>query len=279
MSMESHGETQTGMKLISEFFRTMDEIVAPALYPPHVVKVPARIAGTAFFPGGSGLYLEGRDANAVEFPFGGVMILGHNFDSETGFRESLLRGRGKLESGTWRSLIALLTAAQVPVEQCFFTNAFMGLCSGDNRFEYRGRDDERFRAACLSFLGTQIAFQQPSLILTLGLHVPPILAQLSPDLSRWRGPKLHLRDLDAQPLEMAARFELNGGSVHKAVVVPIAHPCLPNGGTKNPRGFSAGKQGEIELLRDGWRAVGRFPRRLFRVTLRKPLSRPTHESI
>jgi hypothetical protein len=169
VSMDSEVEAQTGMKLVSNLFRTMDEIVAPAMYPLHVIKVEARIAGTAFFPGGSGLFLEGREPETVEFPFGGVMILGHNFDSETGFRESLLRGREKLNSGTWRSLIALLRAAQVPMEQCFFTNAFMGLCSGDNSLEYRGRDDERFRAACISFLKTQIAFQQPSLILTLGL--------------------------------------------------------------------------------------------------------------
>lgn len=84
-----------------------------------------------------------------------------------------------------------------------------------------------------------------------------MLAQLSADLSRWRGPKLHLRDLDAQPLEMAARFDMDGG-VHKTVVVPIAHPSLPNGDRRNPRGCSAGKQGEIELLGVGWAAAGRL---------------------
>jgi hypothetical protein len=248
-------QTQTDINLVSHLFNTMDEFVPPALYPPQVIKVPARIAGTAFFPGGSGLFIERRERETAEFPFGGVMVLGHNFDSENGFRQSLLRGQEKLDGGTWRSLIAILTAAQIPVEQCFFTNAFMGLCAGDSSFKYRGRDDVRFRAACLSFLKAQIAFQRPALILTLGLHVPPMLAELSPELTCWSGPNVHLRDLDAHPLEMGARFELNGGSIHKAVVVPIAHPSMPNGGRRNPRGFSAGKQGEIELLRAGWRPV------------------------
>jgi len=69
--------------MIETLFRMMDILVPVNLYPPQVVPVPARIVGTPFFPGGCGLYLEGAHQGTT-VPFGGVMILGHNFDSEKG---------------------------------------------------------------------------------------------------------------------------------------------------------------------------------------------------
>jgi hypothetical protein len=167
------------IEIVDRLFTKMDKLIPAALYPDHVLQIPRRINGTAFFPGGSGLYLEERDQSTVEFPFGGVMLLSHNFDSESGFQNSLQRGKEKLTSGTWRSLIGLLEAADVPLKDCFFTNAFMGLCEGSNSFDYRGRDDKRFRTACLRFLKAQMELQRPRLIVTLGLHVPPLLATVA----------------------------------------------------------------------------------------------------
>jgi hypothetical protein len=167
------------IEIVDRLFTKMDKLIPAALYPDHVLQIPRRINGTAFFPGGSGLYLEERDQSTVEFPFGGVMLLSHNFDSESGFQNSLQRGKEKLTSGTWRSLIGLLEAADVPFKDCFFTNAFMGLCEGSNSFDYRGRDDKRFRTACLRFLKAQMELQRPRLIVTLGLHVPPLLATVA----------------------------------------------------------------------------------------------------
>jgi hypothetical protein len=81
------------IEVVDRLFIRIDELVPAALYPDHVLQIPGRINGTGFFPGGSGLYLEERNRDLVEFPFGGVMILGHNFDSESGFKKSLKRGR------------------------------------------------------------------------------------------------------------------------------------------------------------------------------------------
>lgn len=242
----------TFIEVVDRLFTKMDELVPAALYPDHVLQVPGRINGTAFFPGGRGLYLEERDQSAVEFPFGGVMLLGHNFDSEFGFQNSHQRGKEKLTSGTWRSMIGLLEAADVPLKDCFFTNAFMGLCEGGNSFDYRGRDDKRFRTACLLFLKAQMELQHPRLIVTLGLHVPPLLALISPGLSAWSGPRLHLKDIDNAPIFFRVEIESSTGSTHKANVVAIAHPSLPNSRKRQPLGFSPGKTGEIELIRAGW---------------------------
>jgi hypothetical protein len=124
----------------------MDELVPAAIFPAQVLRVPAeKIAGTAFFPGGSGLYRKDRDPATIRFSVGGVMILGHNFDSEFGFQESVRRGKEKLTRGTWGPLLRLLKEAHVPVDRCFFTNAYMGLCEGDDSLVYRGRDIVDFK--------------------------------------------------------------------------------------------------------------------------------------
>ena len=241
---------------ISLLNEAMSKTVPLDSYPSRVLPMPVeRIAGTAFFPGGSGLYLEDREPASVVFPVGGVMILGHNFDSEAGFMASVARGKEKLTSGTWAPLLRVLKEADIPLAQCFFTNAFIGLCEGNDNRKYRGRDDGAFRAACRVFLSAQIDFQRPRLIVTLGLHVPRMIAELSPDLSAWIGPKLRLTDIDAAPLVREAGFRLGDGSTHRAVVVPIAHPSRPNGCRRKPAGFSPGRKGEIEAVRAGWRAV------------------------
>ena len=241
------------VEVVNRLLTRMDELVPAALYPDQVIRTPPdRIPGTAFFPGGSGLYLEDRDPGAAEFPFRGVMVLGHNFDSEAGFQRSLEQGKEKLTSGTWRSLIGLLRAADVPLEACFFTNAFMGLCEGSNSFDYRGRDDQQFRAACLELLVAQIELQRPRLIVTLGLHVPPLLASISPGLSAWSSPQLRLKDIDKEPIFFRVGIKLHNGLAHEANVVAIAHPSLPNSGKRKPLGFSKGKAGELELVRTGW---------------------------
>jgi hypothetical protein len=54
----------------------MDRMIPHHLYPAGVIPVPDdRIKGTAFFPGGLGLYLENRKAGEIEFPFGGLLFL------------------------------------------------------------------------------------------------------------------------------------------------------------------------------------------------------------
>ena len=247
----------SGTSCVDLLHEAMSEIVPPEIYPRGVIPIPTpKIAGTAFFPGGSGLYLEGDGQSKVEFPLHGAMVLGHNFDSEAGFGESVNRGKEKLSTGAWGRLLKLLAGAEVPVARCFFTNAFMGLCEGDDSFDYSGRAHGAFRTACSAFLRAQIEFQRPRLILTLGRHVPPILAELSHELSVWLRTDLRLDDLDATPLIPNAGFQLSSGWIHRAAVVPLAHPSMPNGSRRKPSGYSPGWKGEMEVIRTGWGESG-----------------------
>ncbi len=236
-----------------DFFSKMSQLIPATQYPVGVIPIPEkRIAGTAFFPGGSGLYLEDRNPSSLAFPFGGAMILGHNFDSELSFETSLKQGKEALKTGTWGPLIKLLHDAELPLEKCFFTNAYMGLCQGANSLKYRGRSDGPFSQACSQFLATQIATQRPRLIVTLGLYVPPFLARLSANLAPWSRRQLHLKDIDNAPIVFEAAFEGNYAVPHHANVVAIAHPSFPNNRKRQPHGFSSGREGEVELIRIGW---------------------------
>jgi hypothetical protein len=83
--------------------------------------VPALIQGTAFFPGGSGLWRGGEPFGELPefFPAFPVMFVGHNFDSSRAFSRSLEMG-GECNSEFWRRLRTMLESASLPPEQCFY---------------------------------------------------------------------------------------------------------------------------------------------------------------
>src|SRR5690349_18686141 len=98
-------------------------------YPIGVVPVPGRIAGTAFFPGGAGLWDAQVGKRLPRFPLGGVMVLGHDFDSVRSFNKSYAAGTeverlgdGRYRTGaTWRNLLPVLKGAGIAFDDCFFT--------------------------------------------------------------------------------------------------------------------------------------------------------------
>src|SRR5919199_2451980 len=118
---------------VQRFRRRLDAL---ASYPPGVLPVPEYLRGTAFFAAAAGLLVTDPDAPLPPFPFGGVMFVGHNLDSESAFRRRLESG---LAHGgpdrpmlTWRNLYRLLSVAGLAAGDCFFTNAYVGLKAGDN---------------------------------------------------------------------------------------------------------------------------------------------------
>jgi hypothetical protein len=99
-------------------------------YPKGVKPARKRIAGLAFFPGGCGLWTDPPEKPVPvtsELPVGKVMMLGHNFDSEESYNRSLDRGYGVVNTGAWGGLKKLLPSWGIDLEDCFFTNAYMGL--------------------------------------------------------------------------------------------------------------------------------------------------------
>lgn len=247
------------MHPIEDLFRHLAPDVEP--YPEGVVRPDGHIPGTAFFPGGSGLWMP-NGLTRPPMPTGGVMVLGHDFHSETGFKASLAQGtefperpaNGYRVPATWIALRRLLDEARVPLERCFFTNAYMGLREGHgNTGPFPGARDPAFVARCRRFFLRQLDAQQPAVILSLGIWVPRFLAPLSSQLDQWSRAK-RMKDLDdAGPIVHNVSFS---GSRLSCTVAALTHPSLRGPNVRRRRYDGAtGHEAEIALLIEAMRAV------------------------
>lgn len=211
--------------LIDELFGHLDSL---APYPAGVVPVPSRIPGTAFFPGGHGLWRTSPTAPLPVAPVGGIMILGHNWGTETDHKAACLPGFERMSDPTFRGLNAILDGAGIDRAECFMTNVYMGLLTGTSNVGTFPADLP-FRQRCLTFLRRQLASLQPRAILVLGGDALQALATLSPELQCW----LHSTDkrrtfpeIDAagQAIRLA-RFD---GLDNPIPVAALTHPCNAN---------------------------------------------------
>ena len=188
---------------------------------------------------------------------GNVMVLGHNFDSEEGYRESFVNQGEDLNCQTWRYLLELLHCAGIQPKDCFFTNAYMGLIVGDsNTGKFPGADDLGFVQRCQSFLAEQITVQKPRVILALGIHVPKFIAPLSPHLAAWKRCKT-FKQLDASGFPLINSVHFNGSSEQPVAVVALTHPCLRkvNVRLRRYRGLT-GEDAELAMLREAFKRPG-----------------------
>jgi len=237
------------MHPIDLLFHSMIEVEP---YPTGVVNVPGRIAGTAFFPGGYGLWQA--DGPIPQDP---IMILGHDFHSEVGFRESFDRGgevvmeKGRPVMGpTWRSLVCLLKEADIDPSSCFFTNAYMGLRAGSGTTgRFPGSTDPGFVERCRAFLTLQIRTMRPRAILTLGAWVPSFIGPLSPELACWTK-TTSFADIDnVGPMITDVRFP--GAPDVLCAVGALTHPSLRGPNVRHRHyGGAQGHPAELQLIRD-----------------------------
>lgn len=231
------------------------ELAAFGPYPEGVIPLPARIAGTAFFPGGAGLWGVQPGQPLPPFPLGGVMILGHDFDSLAAFRKSYDAGtevetlaNGAYRGGaTWRNLLPLLHEAGIDPQECFFTNAYMGLRADDESMgQFPGASDADFVTRSKAFFLRQVDLQRPRVIITLGAWVPSLIAPLAPELSHWVGQR-SLGAIDrAGPVVTGVRF---GGAATPTTVVALTHPSLRGPNVRRRRcETETGQRAELAML-------------------------------
>lgn len=257
------GKDQVAAHQAAQLWEGVDQAVGP--YPDGVLRVPAPLQGTAFFPGGYGLWREGEHATASTIPVHGAMCMGQDFHSKQGYEDSLRRGTEWPHVRTWRSLIAILEEAPLPPTQCFFTNGYMGLRESDKATgRFPGLLDGAFVKRCHQFLIHQIDVQQPRLIVTLGKAAFQALGAVSGSLTRWRDAR-NYRELDAVGAIQSCRFA-NGVNT---TAVALLHPSLRTPSLRHRRWNGLeGHEAEIGLLREGMRRAG----------LPEPLNRPQAKS-
>jgi hypothetical protein len=153
--------------VVAELFREMESSVTA--YGPGAVKAQRLVDGTAFFPGGIGLWrgLEPHGEAPPNFPRCPIMILGHNFDKVAGLEASWVRGVELMGGATWLILRRNLETAKVDKLDCFFTNVFVGLQPVKSPGKVIA--NEEYYKQCRDFLVRQIKRVKPRLVATLGI--------------------------------------------------------------------------------------------------------------
>lgn len=207
-------------------------------YPLGVAKIEKQCGFTAFFPGGNGVWDE-VESDTVPT----IMVLGHDFSTESKFREMLEGLANDIDSSTWRNMINLFAEASISLEDCFFTNVFMGLRQTESMVgEFPGFKDKDFIDRNLRFLETQIKLLQPRCIITLGKYASELLASKTEDLASWRNWAV----LKTPDIGLVRDVSVSG---HRCNCVAIEHPSMRNSNVKRRKYKEfKGNEAEIEML-------------------------------
>jgi hypothetical protein len=167
--LRAHG---SGQGHVVEHLWDVQDALPDVLYPPGVVPAREHIAGTAAFPGGAGLYVE-QPGLLPSFPYGGVMVVGHDLDAEDKYLERVRAGLphgGPMSPMTyWQNVYRLFGRAGLDPGHCFFTNIYVGLRSGSNPSgRFPGRRDRDFTRWSRLFLDLQAELMRPALVVLFG---------------------------------------------------------------------------------------------------------------
>lgn len=133
-------------------------------YPKGVTPVPEPMSGTAFFPGGLGLWLEDSESNTTE-----VMVVGQDFNTVAAYEKARQNGTEIGTSATCRNIRTIFPELGLHLRECFFTNFYMGLReSGPETGLFPGARDSNFVQLSARFFHRQLEVIRPQLIVTLG---------------------------------------------------------------------------------------------------------------
>jgi uracil-DNA glycosylase len=166
------------------------------------------IAGTAFFPGGSGIWRgrENRGPLPTLFPDAPVMFVGHNFDSMRAFDKAFENG-GEGGGEFWKRLLSILAGASLWPERCFFTNVLMGLKPGSATGSMPSIRE--YREQCALFLQKQVEIVRPMAVVALGVNAELYVPYLNkPWMKSLHPTDWHFREKVTREQRLKAQGEL-----------------------------------------------------------------------
>ena len=144
----------------------MSETFPP--YPKGVLPVPGRIRGTAFFPGGLGLWLDEHGSAEPDSPE--VMVVGQDFNTLASYENARKAGSETKTSRTWQNIEKIFPKLSLSFRHCYCTNFYMGLReNGPETGSFPGARDPEFVRRSARFFERQLEVMKPKLIVTLGL--------------------------------------------------------------------------------------------------------------
>lgn len=186
----------------------LEKVSTITCFPPNIKDtdndIRKMIQGTAVFPGGSGLWRGSGFFGPLPelFPDAPFMIVGHNFDSRTGYMKSKDRG-GELQSPHtfWGVLLGYLRNASMSPQVCFFTNAMMGLMpeGATGKMPIEKMFKEQYENQCRQLLIKQIDIVKPRALISLGGEAGKFVAKIRPTIPWHRS--MHPSAREFKPLD------------------------------------------------------------------------------
>jgi hypothetical protein len=212
----------------SEQFDALSAMLAALPDSPGVLRLGCEIPNyPSFFPGGRGY--KGRS-----FPQAPIMLIGHNFDTEAGFRRSVARGsEDHLKMKTWVNMKeSFLPTARLSEDECFFTNFYLGAIVHPAPKPGEGQKTKntgtfkctpQYRASCVKALRIQVEVVRPKVVALLGGNVSGPFAEAFPTYAPHCGVDL----ADTQMKQPAGGHALQLLQDLRVQVVCLAHPANP----------------------------------------------------
>lgn len=159
-----------------------DNISMVEPYPDNIAPVIEKVKRTAFFPGGLGVW-----NNSQHNKIPNILVLGQDFSTLKEYEKIIRENSDDFSSPTWKNLINLFNQVEINLEDCFFSNVFMGLRKTESMTgKFPGYKDKDFVARNLKFLAFQIETIKPKVIIILGKYAADMLFNLAPiNLKSW----------------------------------------------------------------------------------------------
>ena len=177
------------------------------------------VAGTSCFPGGAGLWRGEENGGDLPgtFPHDPVMFVGHNFDSQRAYAASIQR-KGEGKGVFWQRLLGMLRVAGLAPEDCFFTNALMGVKPGSATGPMPSVPG--YREQCRTFLAKQVEIVKPRALVALGVKAEeyvrclplPHIAVKHPSHWDFRAVATRSRQLAAEGEKLASFLQSSSAS-------------------------------------------------------------------
>jgi len=213
-------------------------------YPTGVVKINKQCGFTAFFPGGEGIWKQNQNQNQNQkSKIPTIMVIGQDFSTVNKYILMLAGKANDIDSSTWRNLIKLFNQSGIDLEDCFFTNVFMGLRQSKSMVgEFPGYKDIEFRKRSIEYLKFQIEIVKPRAIITLGKYAAELLACTTDDLKAWR----NWAALKQPDIGLVKNITIGK---HKYNCVALEHPSMRNSNVKRRIYLNkTGNDAEIAML-------------------------------
>jgi len=215
-------------------------------YPQTMIGVQGELSGRAFFPAGRGTF-----DNDESIEDKNIMILGQDFDCETNYANTLKIGHEDIvKNHTWRNLLAFLKDVEgIEYNQCFYTNAILGIRVGDKGTgKSPAFKDEGYIKECKKFFLYQVEVQKPKAILVLGKYVAEFIAPLSVDLNCWEQINSY-EELDKTGKQIVKNAVFENGI--KSNLVLLTHPSFRHSNIHRRKYLElGGHSAEVKMVLD-----------------------------